>query len=142
MSEGGPYAGPILAAMMGIAGGVQMASLIAAKPRPPSFAKGGIVGGNSYSGDKVRANVNSGEMILTAAQQRALWETANGRGGKNGTNIVIHNSASNQVRATAKADKGQIEIMINAIVNRRLADGTYDAGLAAAEKRKAGERYI
>lgn len=142
LSEGGPYAGPILAAMMGIAGGIQMASLIAAKPRPPSFATGGIVGGNSYSGDNVQANVNSGEMILNAAQQRALWETANGRGGKGGTTIIIHNSASNQVRAAAKVDKGQIEVMINAIVNRRLADGTYDAGLAAVEKRKAGERYI
>lgn len=142
LSEGGPYAGPILAAMMGIAGGIQMASLIAAKPRPPSFATGGIVGGNSYSGDNVQANVNSGEMILNAAQQRALWETANGRGGKGGTTIIIHNSASNQVRAAAKVDKGQIEVMINAIVNRRLADGTYDAGLAAVERRKAGERYI
>lgn len=142
LSEGGPYAGPILAAMMGVAGGIQMASLIASKPRPPSFAGGGIVGGNSYSGDKVRANVNSGEMILNAAQQRALWETANGRGHKDGTNIVIHNSASNQVRTTAKVDKGQIEIMVNSIVNRRLADGTYDVGMAGMEMRKQGKRYI
>ena len=119
-----------------------MASLIAAKPRAPSFATGGIVGGNSYSGDKVQANVNSGEMILNAAQQRALWETANGRGQNGGATIIIHNSASNQVRATAKVDKQQIEIMINAIVNRRLADGTYDTGLAEAERRKTGERYI
>lgn len=142
LSEGGPYAGPILAAMMGVAGGIQIASLIASKPRPPSFAGGGIVGGNSYSGDKVRANVNSGEMILNAAQQRALWETANGRGHKDGTNIVIHNSASNQVRTTAKVDKGQIEIMVNSIVNRRLADGTYDAGMAGMEMRKQGKRYV
>ena len=142
LSEGGPYAGPILAAMMGVAGGIQIASLIASKPRPPSFAGGGIVGGRSYSGDKIRANVNSGEMILNAAQQRALWETANGRGHKDGTNIVIHNSASNQVRTTAKVDKGQIEIMVNSIVNRRLADGTYDAGMAGMEMRKQGKRYV
>lgn len=37
-----------------------------------SFADGGIVGGNSYSGDKLWARVNSGEMILNRNQQAAL----------------------------------------------------------------------
>lgn len=37
-----------------------------------SFAEGGIVGGNSYSGDKLWARVNSGEMILNRNQQAAL----------------------------------------------------------------------
>lgn len=34
-----------------------------------SYAEGGIVPGTSYSGDKMVANVNSGELILNAAQQ-------------------------------------------------------------------------
>ena len=37
-----------------------------------SYAGGGIVGGSSYSGDKLWARVNSGEMILNKAQQQAL----------------------------------------------------------------------
>ena len=37
-----------------------------------SYADGGIVGGSSYSGDKLWARVNSGEMILNKAQQQAL----------------------------------------------------------------------
>lgn len=37
-----------------------------------SYANGGIVGGNSYSGDKLWARVNSGEMILNRNQQAAL----------------------------------------------------------------------
>lgn len=37
-----------------------------------SFANGGIVPGSSYSGDKLTANVNSGELILNEAQQGQL----------------------------------------------------------------------
>lgn len=41
------------------------------------FASGGIVGGNSHSGDKLLARVNSGEMILNATQQRNLFGMLN-----------------------------------------------------------------
>ena len=43
------------------------------------FANGGIVGGYSFSGDKVSALVNSGEMILNKSQQANLFDIANGR---------------------------------------------------------------
>ena len=42
------------------------------------FATGGIVGGNSFSGDNVQVNVNSGEMILNRQQQQQLFDIANG----------------------------------------------------------------
>ena len=42
-----------------------------------AFEKGGIVGGTSYTGDKLSARVNSSEMILTREQQRNLFEIAN-----------------------------------------------------------------
>ena len=41
------------------------------------FATGGIIGGDSYHGDKLKANVNSGEMILTMSQQKKLFDFAN-----------------------------------------------------------------
>ena len=48
----------------------------------PKFEFGGIVPGNSYSGDKMLARVNSGELILNRAQQNnlagALQSGANG----------------------------------------------------------------
>lgn len=42
-----------------------------------SFAEGGIVGGNSYSGDRLWARVNSGEMILNRSQQASLMNGGN-----------------------------------------------------------------
>lgn len=43
-----------------------------------AFASGGIVPGTSYSGDKVVAHVNSGEMILNAREQARLFQIATG----------------------------------------------------------------
>lgn len=37
-----------------------------------SFAEGGVVGGNSYTGDKLFARINSGEMVLNQRQQSNL----------------------------------------------------------------------
>lgn len=59
----------------GIAGTAQMVSMIATISK---FATGGIVGGNQRSGDNVLVRVNSGEMILNAAQQARLFAIANG----------------------------------------------------------------
>lgn len=42
-----------------------------------AFEYGGIVGGTSYTGDKLTARVNSREMILTQSQQARLFEIAN-----------------------------------------------------------------
>lgn len=44
------------------------------------FAEGGIVGGTSFSGDKLFAMVNSGEMILNKRQQRNLGNMLGGGG--------------------------------------------------------------
>ena len=59
----------------GIAGTAQMISMIATIS---GFAKGGVVGGSSTTGDKVPVRVNSGEMILTKTQQARLFAIANG----------------------------------------------------------------
>ena len=42
------------------------------------FATGGVVGGNSPTGDRVLARVNSGEMILNKRQQQRLLYILNG----------------------------------------------------------------
>ena len=42
------------------------------------FEYGGVVPGQSYTGDKVVARVNSGEMVLNQKQQANLFKQANG----------------------------------------------------------------
>lgn len=65
-----PFAGVGLAA-------AQIAELKALIAASAAFANGGIVGGNSYIGDKVLARVNSGEMILNQKQQKNLFSMLN-----------------------------------------------------------------
>lgn len=67
----GPIAGPILAPLVAVAGAAQIANIAATNP---SFENGGIVPGTSFSGDRVMANVNSGEMILNRNQQANLFK--------------------------------------------------------------------
>ncbi len=51
------------------------------------FATGGIVGGGSFTGDKVGVNVNSGEMILTRNQQESMFKQLNDGGSRSGGNM-------------------------------------------------------
>ena len=62
-----------------------------------SYQEGGIIPGSSFSGDRLTANVNSGEMILNKSQQTELFNVANGSG--NNTQLIeaINNLASRPV---------------------------------------------
>lgn len=75
-------AGPFPANLIAIATTVAtvLANIVQAKKlfsEGDNYATGGIVPGTSYTGDNVRANVNSGEMILNMDQQRNLLNMAN-----------------------------------------------------------------
>lgn len=62
-----PIVGPVLAA-----GAVL--SIMGALMNLPKFEHSGVVGGNSYTGDKLLARVNSGELILNAKHQALLLD--------------------------------------------------------------------
>ena len=57
--------------------GAAVASVIAAMASIPKFATGGIVPRTSFTGDKVPALLNSGEMILNGSQQSNLFQMLN-----------------------------------------------------------------
>lgn len=76
-----------------------------------SFAEGGIVPGNSFSGDRLTANVNSGELILNAAQQSVI-----------ASRLQSNNPQNMHLTATIKGTDIQLALNNTARMQRR---GTY-----------------
>ena len=77
----------------------------------PKFATGGIVGGSGYNGDRQLIRANSGEMVITRAQQARLWSAISGGGQLGGGQVIFkisgqelygvlsnYNSKKNKVR--------------------------------------------
>ena len=142
IAQGG-IAGLITGGIVAAAGAVQIGSIIASKPIPPSFSTGGIVGGSSYQGDNIATNLNSREMVMNMSQQKGLWDFING--GSNGRGatpqIVINNSASNIATAQPRLTRDKIEIMIDARVNDSLKNGRYNGSLNMAQQGMSGDYY-
>ncbi len=69
-----PFPANIAAIAAGVAAVVSVITTMAA-----CFETGGIVGGASFTGDRVPVRVNSGEMILNRRQQATLFKLANGQ---------------------------------------------------------------
>mgnify|MGYP003505122994 CR=1 FL=1 len=89
-----PGVGPALAVA---AAATIVSAILSAMSRfqAQKFANGGIVGGSSFTGDRVSAQVNSGEMILNKTQQANLFKLANGGG--TGKEVTFHISGTDLV---------------------------------------------
>ena len=88
------------------------------KANAGKFANGGIVGGSSYTGDKLTANVNSGELILNMAQQdniaKMLMSKANAQPL---VNIQVINNTNSQV-GIQQDELNNIKILIDTEINQ------------------------
>lgn len=79
LADGGPYPFNLVnAGAIGISAFANVANI--ASQQAPSFETGGIVPGSSFTGDRISANVNSGEMILNRRQQSQLFDMVNNGG--------------------------------------------------------------
>lgn len=147
IAQGG-VAGLVTGALVGAAGAVQIASIIASKPVPPSFYTGGIIGGPqgaTMGGDNTYIHARRGEMVLNAAQQRNLWDKLNGQaGGAGGFNLTVNNTQAGRVdtQIHQKPNGDMIIDILNKQINKGLGDGTYDAGFAAMNTRQEGVRIL
>lgn len=80
-SSAGPLGAFLLPALIGAAIGFVAAAFSGIK-----FAQGGIVPGGNFTGDRVPALLNSGEMVLNRQQQSNLFSLLNGNMRKNSNN--------------------------------------------------------
>ena len=140
LAQGG-ILGLVTAALVTAAGGAQLATIIANKPIKPTFATGGIVPGTSYTGDRVEALVNSGEMILNAAQQKRLFDSLNGGSVSSGSRIQVYNSAANDVRVEPQITEDGVRLMIRKTVAKDTADGRFNRASLIAQTTQRGTRY-
>ena len=130
-----------LASLVGAAGAVQLTSVLSSKPIPPQFAKGGVVPGNSYTGDKMIIATNSAERVLTAQQNAAFEKLAFGQTAQSGPSIKIYNSASNDVSAKPEISEGEILIMIEKTVTKQMESGKYNSAFKTMQGGLNGVRY-
>lgn len=77
LSSSSPPLNFVMAALTGAAGAASIATIASNKPK---FAEGGVVPGNSFTGDQVTIGANSGERVLTNSQQNRLDDFFQGRG--------------------------------------------------------------
>jgi hypothetical protein len=93
-------------ATAGAIGAAQMAAAIAAKPQMQSFNSGGIVAGNSFSGDNLIGRFNSGERLVTQKQQERMTDILDGKSPGNNQPVVIPITLllDNQVLAEATVE--------------------------------------
>ena len=64
----------------GITGMATLMTMVGQLNKLNTFANGGIVGGNSYFGDRQLIRANSGEMVLTRSHQARLFNILDGHG--------------------------------------------------------------
>lgn len=148
IAQGGYPTGLITGALVGAAGAVQIASIIASKPTPPNFYKGGVIGGANgatMGGDNTYIHARTGEMVLNAHQQRSLWDMINGQAGRWETSLdlTVNNTQSNKVDTQFREEDGAVILdILDKRVNKGFIDGTFDGGYASMLARQEGERIL
>ena len=84
-----PFPLNLIAIAAGIAAVVGALAMISG-----GFADGGIIGGNSFHGDRMLARVNAGEMILNQKQQANLFNMLNSGASNAGGTVEFKISGS------------------------------------------------
>ena len=115
---------------MNLLAGAMMAAKVAAEIKMiqgGNFEQGGFVGGSSFSGDNVPINVNSGEAVLNASQQRNFMQLANGNSASGKSTIIIKNFGVETTTEDSRNGNGEMVTIITNRVRRAVnSDVTQD----------------
>lgn len=91
LGPGALVALPVYTSLATAAGALSIAAVAAAQPKL-KYATGGVVPGSSYTGDNMIAGLNSGERVLTASQNAAMYDMMmkymNGESGSKGNTVI------------------------------------------------------
>jgi hypothetical protein len=101
----------------------QMGAQIASINKGYEF--GGVVNGQSASGDKTAINVNDGEMVVTTAQQAGLWNALQGM--KDGVQTASR-AVTNIINIAGNATTETVDYLIERLRNENTMSSRY--GLA------------
>jgi hypothetical protein len=112
---------PVLAGFIGATGAVQ-----AGKVANQKFAEGGIVQGQSTTGDRNQIFANADEMVLTKGQQAQLFSMANGNN-QGGSNVTFN------INAGAGTDVDSLALAVTNAVSRAGELGYLDSSLLNLE---------
>jgi len=86
-----------------------VSGVLAAFAAIPKFETGGIVGGNSFYGDKILARLNSRELVLNTDQQKKIYNMMDFGGGSN-VNV--------QVGGSFEIDGTMLRLVLDRTANR------------------------
>ena len=139
----GPFLAPIAAAGAIASGLANIQAIRSQNVDTGNYAQGGIIGGTSTSGDRLTANVNSGEMVLNKQQQKNLFSMANEKKTckTNSSGVTIINQTSTQVSGEASTDSnGNLQILIREAVTQTKNELTNEAALGGGDFLPAMER--
>lgn len=116
-AAGGPILGAAFAGIASAAMAAQAAQVVGVK-----FAEGGIVSGSRTSGDRISAQLNSNEMVLTTQQQAKLFSMANNGGGSGRTEQLLSNlidAVKNQATSVQIDGREIINVVRNGLSSGR-----------------------
>ena len=133
--------GLAMSILAGTMGGLQVASIISARPRPPTFHGGGAITGRG----EVPIIGMAGEAVITPRDfnnmrqvTAALAEMTSSKGGGGMTvepQVTVNNTVSDQVSTNVRYDP---EGLIIDIVGKALSNGSLDNSLALQQQNQRG----
>ena len=138
LSSTTPPASYVMAALATVMGGMQVAAVMSARPKPPRFHTGGQVSGRS--GQEVFTNLQSGEYVTTNKQFKNIMQSfenmANMKTAAANPSLTVNveNNAADMVSTTQSMDTDGLRLVIEKVTAEALRSGRLDDSLAAQQQ--------